>query len=277
MRKRIQMPSLNRVAPGAKATLEFPLGPTYYKVNFTVTAAAGLDVTDIEKIELMFNGKSKMTFADLQRLIDLNTYYGRGEDTVTATEIKFTLHFFRAEMMDAVYARAPGIGTADLQTLHAEIKVANGAPADIAIEAEALIDPEEQPVGVFFNVSEYPFDSSVAGWVAVADLLRGPYYGAIHLFKADVNDVKVEAIEKGEKITHVEFSKGTLEKEQKEAFPKARVPQTAKATHIDFLTEGDISQALFTGPMSDFRVKMNLATAGAVDIVTETLDTVAVK
>lgn len=278
MLKRIRMPSLSRVSPGAKATLEIPIGPTYYKLKFTATAAAGLDVTDIEKIEVLFNGKAKMTFTNLQRLMDHNTFFARGADPVTGdTQIEFTIHFFRAEMFDIVYRRAPGIGTADLTSAHVELQLAAAAPADIDLKCEAVIDPIPQPIGVFVAISEYPFSSAVAGEVEIDKLFKGPYYAAIHLYKSDVSSVKVVGKTKaGNDETYIDHDKQSLEKDQKEASPKVRVPLTAKATHIDFLTDGDLANALYTGDLSDFRVKMVLDTAGAVDVVTETLDSVAV-
>ena len=70
----------------------------------------------------------------------------------------------------------------------------------------------------------------------------------------------------------VDASKTVLERFQKEASPVARVPVTGSATHIDFVLEGDYQQAIQTNILKDWRVKMTLDTAGAVDIVTETLD-----
>ncbi len=273
MLKTIKLPSLSRVSPGAKATLELPLGPTYYAIKYTVTAAAGLAASSIGRIEALFDGKVKQTYANLQRLIDLNTYWGYTTDSVSATQIEFTVHFFRAELMDVVYRRAPGIGTADLQTFHMELSIDSGAPADIAITAEALIDPIPQPVGVFINVREYPFASSVSGKVEVDNLVKGPYYRAIHCFKADVNAVVVEINQNGDQIKVVDATKSTLEALQKSASPKARSPLSAKATHIDFNLDGDLANSLSTGKLSDFRLQMDLGTSGSMDIVTETLDT----
>ena len=272
----IKLPSLTPPAPGAKTSVKLPLGPTYYKVKFTATSAsAGLAVGAIGQIEVLFNGKTKMKFANLQRLIDINTYYGRTTDSVTASQVEFTLHFFRAELMDIIYQRLPGIGTQDLQTLHIEIMLDATAPADIQIVGEAQIDPIPQPVGAFYNVREYPFSSSVAGLVEVDKLVKGPFYAAMHLFKADVDSVIVEVNQNGDQVKVVDAAKTTLETLQKEAAPKARTPITAKATHVDFLLDGDLANALATDGLSDFRVYMELGSAGSMDIVTETLDTIA--
>ena len=268
-RKIIRLPSMSRVTPGAKATLELPIGPTYRRLMFSVTAAAGLDATDIGRIDVLINGKVVQTYKNLDRLNKLNAYYNRGADTMAATAAEFALHFERAELMDTVYRRAPGMGTADVQTFHIEIDIAGAAPADIAITAHAEIDPERQPLGVFYKVREFPFSSSVAGQVEIDKLPRGGWYSVIHLFKADITAVEVE----GNQTKVIDATKAILERTQKEASPIKRVPQTATATHVDFITDGDLSQSLRTDLLNDFRIKATLGTAGAVDIVAETFDT----
>lgn len=268
-RKIIKLPSLSRVTPGSKATLEFPLGPTYQTIVFDVSAAAALDATDIGKIALLIDGKEIQVFKDLQRLIDINAFYNRSPDTVAATAIQFALHLNRAELAENMFRRAPGIGTADVQTMHMEIDIAAAAPADIAIKAYALADPTRQPLGAFFRIREYPAASAVAGVFEADKLPRGAFYAALHLFKADITNVEVEA----DTVLVVNGTKGVLERIAKEASPLKRVPQTAKATHVDFITDGDLLNAFQTAGLQDFRVRMTMTAAGAVDIVAETLDT----
>lgn len=263
-RKTIRLPSMSRVVAGSTATLEMPVGPTYLGLTFTAGGTA-LAIAHIGRINVLIDGKVVQTFKNLQRLMDINGYYNRSADTVN----QFMLHFFRAEMNDLVYRRAPGIGTADVQTFHIEIELAAGAPADITMSCSARLDPMPQPLGVFVKVREYPFASPVSGQVEHDKLPRGAWYAAIHLFKADISAVEVEANQS--KI--IDATKLVLEREQKDASPIRRVPVTASCTHIDMTTEGDFAQAIRTQALSDFRLKMTLDTSGSVDIVTETLDT----
>lgn len=259
----IKLPSLSRVAPGSKAILELPLGPTYLRVHFTA-AGTGLAIAHVGRTTVKVNGKERMEWATLQRLAYLNAYFGRSADTVT----DFCLHFFRAEYEGHVFKRAPGLGTKDLTTLHIELDLDAAFPADGTIEAWAEVDPEPQLIGAFIHVTEYPYNSAVSGPVEIDKLPRGPFYTAIHLFKADVSEVEVMA----NRHKVIEGTKGKLERAQKEASPKPRVPQTAQATHIDFVLQGDLYGAYPTGGLNDWRVKATLDTAGAMDIVTETLD-----
>ena len=271
MKKINKLPSLSRVTPGSKATLEIPLGPTYERIVFSVSAASGLDAGDIGRIDVLINGQVKQTYKNLQRLIDINGYYNREADSVSGTAMEFALHFNRAELVDSMWRQAPGIGTADIQTMHIELEIASGAPSDIAITAHAQVNPARQPLGVFFNVKEFPASSATSGEFEVDKLPRGPWYSAVHLFKSDITAVQVEA--NGVKL--VDATKAILERLQKGSAPKARVPVTAKATHIDFITEGDLLDSLPTAGLQDWRIKMTLGTSGAVDVVTETLDTLA--
>jgi len=94
-------------------------------------------------------------------------------------------------------------------------------------------------------------------------------YAASPLFKADVSAVEVEA----NQVLIVKATKAVMERTQKEASPTKRVPQTASATHIDFVNEGDFAQAIKTDNLQDFRIRATLDTSGSMNIVTETLDT----
>lgn len=264
-----KLPSLSRVTPGSTAVLECPVGPTYQRIIFSMTAGALLDATDIGKITVYLNGKPYQQYANLQQLMDLNGYYNRGVDSMGATAAQFALHFHRAEMMDAVQRRLPGWGTKDVQTFHIELEIAAGAPADIAITAHAQIDPISQPLGVFMVVRQFAYSSAVSGEVEIDKLPRGPWYAAVHLFKADISKVVVTA----DQVEVVNATKAILERTQKEADIVKRVPVTAKATHIDFTIEGDLSQCVNTATLQDWRFKPTLDTSGSVTVVTETLDT----
>lgn len=267
-----KLASISRVTPGSTASLELPVGPTYERVIFNVAASSGLDISDIGRINVLIDGKVVQTFKNLQRLTDINSYYKRATDSMSGTVAQFALHFFRAEIDGVTNRRKPGIGTADVQTFHIELEIASGAPASIAMTAYAEIETVAQPLGVFTTIREYPHSSSVSGEVEIDKLIRGPWYQAIHLFKADISNVIVEA----DSYKIVEATKGVLERTQKEASPVVRVPVTASATHVDFVLDGDVMLSPFdTRNLRDFRIKMTLDTSGSTDIVTETLNTLA--
>lgn len=275
MIKDLLQPSFSRVGPNNRMTLELTKGPTYYRVHFVITAAAGLDVTDIGRIAVMINGNEKIVHKNLQRLIDLNAFYNRAADTVVATRIEFSLHFFRMEMADSVFKRVPGLGTLDVSTLHIEVDAVAAAPADIAIKAYAEINPISEPLGSFVTVREFPGSSTVAGEVEVANLPKGPWYSAIHCAKADISNVKVLVDEGGGSVVIVDLPKQILERKQKNASPIKRVPVTASYTHVDFLAlDGNLQDALLTAQLNDFRLKLQLDTSGSYDLIVESYDVI---
>lgn len=271
MKKTVRLPSLSRVVAGSKATLELPLGNTYERIIFSATAAASLAAGHIKRIDVLINGNVVQTYKNLQRLIDLNTYYGREADTVSATAAQFALHFTRAELLDSLWRKAPGFGTADVQTFHIEIEIDAAAPASLAITAHALVNPVREALGAFFRIREFPVSNATAGILEADKLPKGAWYSVIHLFKTDISSV--ELISNDVKI--VDATKAILERIQKGSSPVKRVPISASCTHVDLITDGNLLDSLPTAGLSDFRVKMTLDTAGAVDIVTETVDTLA--
>ena len=262
--KIISLPNLSRVAPGNKATLEMPVGPTYHRIVFQASGTA-LDVSHIKQINVKINGKTVQTFTDLQRLIDLNKFHGNSDDSAG----EFVLHFFSGNTAEA-WRRLPGIGTGDISTFHLEINLDGAFPGDGAINAYAQIDPSQQPLGAFIHIREFPTSTAASGWLELDKLPRAAFYRAIHFFKADADQIQVKT-----NLTEViDAPKGVLHRLAKEGRPVARVPVDARATHVDFtVLNGEMNyDVLNLQGVSDFRVRANLASSGSIDVVTETLD-----
>lgn len=262
-KKHIKLPSVSRVVKGSTAVLEIPIKPTYHNIMFTLTGTA-LDAAHIGKIRVLANGKEVQTFANLQRLMDLNKYWNRSADTVN----QFMIHFTDNGYDQLAYKRAPAFGTNDLQTFTIEMDIAAGAPDDITMKAQAFIDTVPQALGVYTQIRDYGISSAVAGVVENDKLPKsGDVYKAIHIFKSDISNV--ELLVDGVQV--IDATKAILERAQKNVYPVARVPQSAKATHIDFLLEGDAGDLMNTRGVSDLRMKMTFDTVGLASIVTETL------
>lgn len=89
--------------------------------------------------------------------------------------------------------------------------------------------------------------------------------GVVHLFKSDISNVELEV----NSIKAFDATKAYSE-EMQSRYNKN--PQTANATHVDFLLEGDLKQALDTRGVQDFRIRPTLGSAGAVRTVVEYID-----
>lgn len=268
-KKIIPAPSLSNVGVGNTAVLNLPTGPTYEKVLVNMTAASALDVTDIEYIEVIVNGDVKQKFT-LQQLFDLNTFYGRSADSISATAAEFIIPFFANQFKDLAYAQSVGFGTQGLDSLDIQFKIAAAAPASLAITAAVQIDTVPQPLGAFTAIRSYGKDSSVTGAVDIDSLPKnGAVYQAIHFCKGDISNVKIEA----NQIVVVDATKSRLERLLKDAWPIHRAPVTARMTSVDFLAYGNPNDVFNTKGVSDLRVKATFDTTGLCNILTETLET----
>lgn len=260
-KKTVKLPSISRVVAGAIAILELPLNPTYHNILLTLTGTS-LSISDIERIRVIANGKTVQEFKNLQRLIDVNKYHGRKEDTAN----EFMIHFKDDDFNDLSAKRVPAFGTANLQTFNVEIELAAAAPADIVMKAFAYIDTNPEPLGIFTKIQESSISSAVAGEIEYDKLARNDaIYKQVHFFKADISNIEFEA----DSHTIIDATKQVLERLQRGVLPVPRIPQGTKATHIDFMLEGDDGDMLNTNGVQDLRVKLEFDTAGVCEIVTE--------
>ncbi len=139
-----------------------------------------------------------------------------------------------------------------------------GAATAPTLVAYAVLS-EERPLGVITKVRRLPFTFAVAGAVEIDKIPLGPRIIAIHLQKADVNDVELEL----DSVRVIKQPKLLGEQLQRQ---RLRVPQTAAYTHVDFCLEGDIMQAMITEGARDFRLRPTLGSAGLVTAIVEYLD-----
>jgi hypothetical protein len=269
-KKIIPSNSLDQVGAGNVAKLKLDIGPTYEKVNFEVSSVVGgLDVTDIESIKVVMNGDTRIEFLTLQDLIDINAFYKRSADTVSANRINFMLNFFSSQFEALGDALATGIGTADLSSLVIEIKIAAGAPADIKIEADLFIETDRQPVGVFLAYRNFGVSSVVAGDVQIRDLpISGAVYTALHLRKSDITKVKLLV----DQVEVINAKKTSLERFQLDNWKQPRVPISARFTHVDFVHHGNTNNVLNTAKIQNMNLTATFGAAGALNVLAETLE-----
>jgi len=263
-KKLIQLPAVTRVAPSSVAFVEMPIGLTYETINFAMTGT-GLAATMVDSIRLVANGQVLQEYLNLQQLIDINTYHGRMADTAA----DWCIHLANDDYMLLEEKNMEAFGTAGLQTLTLEITLNGTWPANGTIKGYALVDTVSQPLGIFNRIRQTVFNAPAVGEVEFDKIQRnGAVYKQIHFFKADVNNVILEA--DGVKI--YDATKTVIERTQKNVRPFARVPQTAKATTLDFCLDGFYGDLFKTDGMNDLRARLTVGTAGNIQIVTEQLD-----
>jgi len=255
-----QLPSIANVGAGNTVTLNCPVGLTYEKITF-VLGGTIFTRAQLKNISVKVNGKELQAYQSGTELDYINDYYGRAD-----TANYLTLWFNRPELRELGSMRLTGLGTKDVQSLTVEADIDAGASAPTLSAYAMLREPE--PLGLVTKVKAFPATFATSGKQDIDNIPRGPRIAAIHLFKADISAVEVEV----DAVKVWDASKTEGEVFQKEALPVARVPQTAVATHIDFLLDGDIAQALVTDGVADFRLRPTLDTSGSVRTVVEYLD-----
>lgn len=252
----VQLPTLDGVAAGAKATLSCPILRTYHEITLEFS---GVTLAQLQNLELMVNGKVIQSYADGTRLNQINTYHGRVDNTANGF---LTLYFDRPELIDA-FRKQFAMGTQDVQSVALRFDIDAAAAAPV-ITAHARISAPSQ-IGTICKVKVYPKAFSTGGTQEIDNLPRGPRVACVHFFKADVNDVEVEV----DAVKVFDASKSLAEDIQ---LREGKVPQTAAATHLDFIVNGDTRDALATMNSTDLRYRLDLGTSGTVDTVVEYFD-----
>jgi hypothetical protein len=257
MRKQIPLPSFSNVSAGATATVNCPVGLTYEAIILKYGGTT-FDPTHMERIEVKVNGKSLWDITGSQ-LVTINKFYDKADNAGY-----LTLWFARPWMATVFESRLTALGTADVSTLSVHVKIASGAVAP-ELEAHA-IQSGAQPLGLVAKLRQFPRSFSTTGQQEIDSLPRGgARVGAIHLFKSDVSDIEMEV--NGIKV--YDFDKGLAEEFQTQS---GRVPQTATATHVDFLLDGDMKHALQLAGVQDWRLRPTIDTIGSVNTLVEYLD-----
>ena len=265
MRKTIKLPSMSNVGAGQTATLNCPVGLTYDVISLEYSGKKSDGTTDItlddlQNIEVRVNGKVIQSFADGLELDRINQYHGRG-----AANGILNIWFVRPEMANLRDQRLTALGTRDVQTLSVHVD-GEATLANLSLSAKA-VQSEPQLMGAITKVKAFPTSFAVSGEVEIDNLPRsgGVMIGCMHLFKSDISNVEVEV----NSIKAFEASKVYAEELQGRY---NKTPQSANATHVDFMLEGDLAQALDTRGVQDFRIRPTLDTSGAVRTVVEYID-----
>lgn len=265
MYKFVPMPSVSNVAAGSICSCHLPVGLTFEVLQI---AYSGVTLAQLENIKVKADGKTIMQFDTGAQLDYLNQYYGRG-----AASGILNLWFQRPELTQYVQGESKAVvrgqfmtslGTVGLQTLSIEIGVNAGA-ASPALEIRAL-QSAAQPVGLICKVLTFPRNFATSGLQEIDSIPKsGARIAAAHLFKADVSAAELVV----NNVSTIDATKTALEELQTRF---GRTPQTAVATHLDFLVDGNIRRALQTSGVVDLRVKPTIDTSGALTAVVEYLD-----
>lgn len=195
LRKHKRLQNFSAVAAGQIATLEVPIGETYFNIVLQYSESATL-VTEanmkaaIEEVNIKLNGVSvrRLSAADI---IALNALHG------VAYQDGFLPLFFaepwaRNLQSEDVFAW----GTADVQTFQIEVKIASGRTAP-ALQATAETTNQLRNLGAIKKFRKYNIPVSATGIHNYQNLPRVDTLAALHCESTDIDAVtaKVDNVE----------------------------------------------------------------------------------
>lgn len=277
-----KLPNFSIVSPGSTSVLNLPIGLTY---DFIKIKYQGCTLADLLNFRWKIDGNDKRFYKTATDLNVLNKYRGMDADfesTKTVGADKnvpygvVTLWFIDPTKTGLANQRQTAFGTGKDSNGNPTVKSStiefdiNGAVngTHLALEAYAT-QSDPMPVGLISKVKRFPFSSAVAGSFEIDSIpTQSARIERIHLFKDGDDISKVELdIDSG---IYFQADKEITQQMQKD---QGRTPQ-AKYVHMDWVLEGDPAQAVATQGVQDFRLKLELDTAGSVDVIVEYLDAV---
>ena len=258
------MPNGSGIGAGQTATFNLPLGLSYHQLlirmsadpagaaAFVDTPAAGWGNV-LGEVRLLVDGSIKLR-ADAADLVNLWQYYGQ-----TVSPGVLPLFLGRPWQRTPAGEDAPAYGTAGVQSMTLEIDIEPGITIQ-TLQVYAQQGPN-MPLGDHYVLRQFPFGVSNTGWRELSDLPRGQFATlALHVNSADVSEFQLEANQR-------------IIREADRALASAVSAQTGKVfqagwSHID-LTVTDRLSDMLVMTLEDFRVKLNMTSAGNVKLYAE--------
>jgi hypothetical protein len=232
------------------------VGLTYDAITLAY-GGGSFTLAHMSRLLVKVDGKALWDLTGTQ-VAALNKFYGQPDSAGF-----LTLWFIRPWMTNLFQQRLTALGTKDVSTLSLEITIGGATTPTLSATA---IQSAPQPLGLVAKLKTFPLSVASAGQTQVDSLPRGnARLGAVHLFKADCSDMKVDA--NGVKI--LDSTKTMLAEIQTQ---HGRVPDGAVKTSVDFCLDGDIQHALALSGVQDFRLLPTVDSSGALTIVAEYFD-----
>ncbi len=259
MREYAEMPTVEQVSAGARASLRLPLGTTYDQVTFKLTNCTP---ADLKNFKVIVGSKALWDVKDGSVIADLNKYYSRVEATGM-----LTCWFYRPEMKTEIERTLTSLGTLDVPSVTIQFDIDSGV-TNPKIDAYAIRRAPAR-LGAITKLREYPVTFATAGKQDIDNIPRGARITALHLFKDDVNHVELSTNNGAGAFKVVDWPKGLLEATQKQY---GRSPLTSKATHLDLNILSKADQLMPTANLVDMRLKPTLGSAGGLTTLVEYID-----
>lgn len=260
-----KMPTPQGIGAGQTASVTLPLGLTYERLNIVANVNDGSnDVavpigdwgTYFGEMRLLVDGDAKIQIA-AGDLASLNLYYGQ---SMVAGVLPLFLSRPWMRTIDGEDQTAYGTA-GNIASFSLELDIKSGVTVN-SIEVYA-VQSAGRPFGPHLRIQRYVHTQGVAGDAEIADIVRGPYAMlALHATTAGISDVEVH-------VDQRKMHESTRLLRAAHLDVIGRVPQ-ATFTHLDFVTENRLSEAL---PMAvqDFRIKATFTQTGNISVYAESI------
>lgn len=276
MTRKIQLPQIQNVGPGQRATLRLPLGVTYNKI--CLFGGGGLGHDYMRNIVLKVNGSERMRFSTGQQLVMRNIYNGNNH-TQGIVELDFINRNAKDEaaMTLGAYAATAQAGVQDM-SLEFDL-IAYNADSTTTIKAVAEIDvPSANRLITRNRYFQKVLAGAVEEQIVIPSGLNGEQLQRIYIYGPTENIASVRVRREGAD----EFD--ALTRSQNEFFQRTygKVPQQGLFV-VDFTEHNLAGHMLNTSmiigadgkpvPIQNLDIRMKTVAAGTFDIYTESITT----
>lgn len=267
-----QLPTIANVAAGNTVTVSLPVGNVYERI---FVYYSGVTAEQLENIKLELNTRLISEYPNGERLLSMNRHYARQE--ISGVLI---FDFTRSELHELKQRRFFGLDTSASQgiTLAAiQISIAAGATAPV-LKAYAEKSTAVQGVPNYLTkVRRFIVPVSQIGQFDIDNIPRpqGASIAAIHLYMPDGvdGDALCDITKATLLVNNVNWHDIDSVTAADIQTAYKRTPQTADASVIDLILDGDIQQALpLDAKIQDFRLRCTASSVGQVEIMVEYVD-----
>ncbi|PHS23389.1 MAG: hypothetical protein COA83_09880 [Methylophaga sp.] len=262
-----KMQAFEGVGAGQTATARLPVGLRFHNVMF---AYSGVTLAQMTEIRIIANGKVIQRLIGADVLDSINRFDGRNSAAgiITIDFERFGLRTRSGSELTVIDTTAKKQGDPNkITTLSIEVDIDGAALSPVlgvpkAKQSGAISNPSN----VMKHIRVFGYDPAGSGEFQISDL---PKIGAINRIflksAATINSIKVER--NGYVIS--DLDKAENEVNQADG---VRVPQAGYYV-VDFTEGGNGQDWLEVAGVQDFRLSLDMAAAGHIDVLVEYLHT----
>jgi len=262
--------SFESVAGGSTAVSRLPIGLSYERI---LVPFSGVTLSQMTEARLVANGETLRTYRDLVKLDTINQFDGMAETSgiLVLNLVRHGLRTRAGEEFTKIGTGAPRseMNPNPITTFSLEIDIHADATSPV-LGVPKLHQDLPSPTGAIIKTKQYNYTPTQTGVFEIADLPKGELVNRIFFFTAgdDIDSLEVE------RDNFISFSRSRAENELLQSEGQ-RVPQ-ANCFVYDPTENGNGSEGLPTANVQDLRFRLDMNTAGTINVLVETISALKV-